>query len=265
MVVATLLTLGGMAAGGMAGLGAGQQRAQQSRTNFGFAEDYLDATLKSNRSKRSILTGNLTLGAMGANQSAKANAVGAAAETSAQKASLGNTGLASGTPFYKLDQDIRDRSLQVMEAQKASQIQMAMQKDEATAGMAQLGLAEAQARQQLMAAGADLAYTSSPVALALSTATGAFAGGQMANSVMQAGVQSNLLSEDFLGAKLFEPKAGIGTLFDPSSAQKSMNWGPLTPMPSMFDASSAAKSYGHIGAFDPSARKNGVYPSFFGM
>lgn len=202
MVLATLITLGGMAAGAVAGASAASEREKAARRQFGFAGDYLEALEDQRNSTRDILAGNLSLGAMSANAESENAARTAAAYDAEQATALGSSGLSGGTPFYKLDSDIINRRNAVIKSNMANRTKMGAAYLEAVNALNGSDLEEMKARAQLMDAGGSYAYAKSGFAKGASILTGAFSGGQIANQAMGMGVQSGLLTEEFLATDL---------------------------------------------------------------
>lgn len=215
-MVMTLLTLAGLGIGAAQGFAASQERARDAQDEFENAEDVLDYTLARNEAQKAIVEGNLTISALSSNQAAKADAIAAYQAKSAAEAGLGGVGLTSGsTPFYKLATDVREMRSQLSEASKMRELQFDAQAKQAKASLLGLDFSERQARSGLMAAGEEAAYTDSAFAMFMGGATGAVAGMSTVNNLASLGIQTGLLSEDFLSADLFggafDAKTGVGT------------------------------------------------------
>lgn len=219
MVVSTLLTLAGMLGGAGYGYGQAQKRSRDAYLTFEGAEDMLDYTLARNEAQKAIVEGNLTVAALSNNARSKAAAIDEYQANSAEAAGLGDSGFASGTPFYKIATDIRERRSALLEQAKMQELQFDAQTKEARATLLGGVIAEKQARSQLMAAGAEAAYAESTFAMLMGAGTGAVSGGSMANELMTLGVQTKLVDNDFLGTDLFsglfqssfDKATGVGT------------------------------------------------------
>jgi hypothetical protein len=227
MSVALALMAVGSLVGGLSGNNAAQKRASEAAMQAGYAKDYLDSVKKRNIAQRNVLVGNLSMAALSTNAQNRNTAMEVEAANDAQRNAIGSSGLSGGTPFYKLDQDIRDRQMAVVEQNMANRLKMGTVYDEAIASMAGMALDEKKATYQYLTADAESKYSSSFMGMAMPTISGAMQGASTASSLMSMGVQSSLLTEDFLASgfgDLFKSKAAdtASDAFDPGNYSRNL-------------------------------------------
>jgi hypothetical protein len=170
------------------GIGANEQRKQEAEDQ----KKLIDMQQASNRrrlqSTSSILTGNLTIGAMQATQSSKAAAIEAFKADSQGQAAVGASGLSGGSGFYALDRQVADNRNALIDQNKMLQTQINTQELSGGAQIAGIQDQIAITGEQQSQMQEQLDYLSSPMAFILSAASGALSGASMGQSVTQMGV-----------------------------------------------------------------------------
>jgi len=213
LTLATTLMLGGAAIGGISALLGQKKDSEKATRDLQDYEKYYGLLEKRRIAAQSIQTGNIRLGALGANAENKAAAIEQFQTDAAQRNAAGNSGLSAGTPFYKLDNDIMERQMQVNDINAANRTKMGQNYNQALSTYIQGSMEDISARNNLTELADTAQYEGSFLAYALTGAGGAFAGAQTANSLMAMGVDSGLLTEDFLASDVFaaraKPYAGV--------------------------------------------------------
>jgi len=208
-----MIMLGGAIAGGIGGLIAANDRKEDAFLRMDYANKKLEALRGNNDRQRDILAGNLSLQAMAGNSQNKAAAIQEANSEGAANAALGESGLAGGSAFYKMDSDIIQMRDQVVDLNNQNRINMGSSYLEAVSAMKSSDVNEYGAGIDLRQAADDYSYANSILGYGLAIGGGALSGAQTANSLMATGVDSGLLTEDFLASDVFasraKPYAGV--------------------------------------------------------
>lgn len=257
----SLLLIGSALAGAGMGLAQNAKRKSEAERNLLMSEALYDQTLAARKGQRSILEGQLTIGAMQNTANSREAAIAKAQGEASQRVALGQSGMSGGTPFYKLDQDIRDNTVKMSEMLYGQNVNFQGMVEQAKLQEGQGNMQLQQAIWGLQAADKELDYLSSPAAMILSAGTGALSGMSMMNSLNTAVVNmtGGTLEEGISG--LFggkaQPMASSFSEFQPFNQDplSSMGWSPGTDMLNPAGGLGLPSSAGiNLAAFD-----------FFGM
>jgi len=214
-----MIMLGGALAGGIGGLIAANDRKEDAFLRMDYANRKLEALRGNNDRQRDILAGNLSLQAMAGNSQNKAAAIQEANSEGAANAALGESGLSGGSAFYKMDSDIIQMRDQVVDLNNQNRINMGSSYLEAVSAMKSADVNEYGAGIDLRQTADDYSYANSILGYGLAIGGGFLSGAQTANNVMSLGVQSGLLTEDFLAVNPFvakaKPYAGVENYTNP--------------------------------------------------
>ena len=197
----TLALMGiGALVGGYMGYRQAGERAYDLSMQASLSARQLELLEKANAVQKDIISGNLSLGAMSLSAQNRNVAMEAAAASGAQANALGYSGLSGGTPFYAMDREIINRQHAVIEQNVASRRQLGNAYQQAVVDFANMDMNRDITAYQTAKIEGESGYASSFWGMALPTMTGAAQGAATASSVMGMGVQSGLITEDFLSS-----------------------------------------------------------------
>jgi len=179
----------GAAIGAGVGLFQNSQRKKQAERDEMRANAMYEHHLKAGKANRAILEGQLTIGAMQNTSQSREAAIQVAQQQGMREASLGQTGMSGGTPFYALDSEIQQNTQKLYEMSQMQNADFAGRVAQANVQLDADDMNLQNAIWGLQDADEQLSYIDSGVAWALSGATGAFAGMTMANNVNTAVTQ----------------------------------------------------------------------------
>lgn len=238
----SLLLIGSALAGAGMGLAQNAKRKSEAERNLLMSEALYDQTLAARQGQRSILEGQLTVGAMQNTANSREAAIAKAQGEASQRVALGQSGMSGGTPFYKLDQDIRDNTVKMSEMLYGQNVNFQGMVEQAKLQEGQGNMQLQQAIWGLQAADKELDYLSSPAAMILSAGTGALSGMSMMNSLNTAVV-------NMTGGTLEE---GISGLFGGKarSSQPSVPANRYTNPSQPFNAQPMASSFSEFQPFN---------------
>lgn len=181
-----------------AGLGAGLglyqniQRRQDSERDYIRANLMYEQAVKEKKANRSILEGQLTIGAMQNTANSRESAIQVAQNKAAQQVALGQSGMSGGTPFYALDSQVQQDTQKLAEIMTMQRTQFSGQVAQANAQLGSMDMNVQNAMWQLQDVTEQMNYLESPLAAALSMGTGMLAGATTANNLINMGTQMGM-------------------------------------------------------------------------
>ena len=192
----TLIMAGiGALLGAGAGLSAAGDRADKAWRDAYRSEGNYEIAKNRDKSRKAILEGNLSIGAM---QSTAQNREAAKAEfqkNAMSEARLGVSGTSGGTPFYKLDAEIFESERKLSEIAMAGRIQNNQNLLQAISSMGEGNMELQNAVWNLQDATMAKDYAESPFAMVMGGLTGAVSGASMGANVASMGYELNVFKE----------------------------------------------------------------------
>lgn len=174
------LILAAAALGALGGGVANSTRGQNAEWNVAKQKWLAEQSKKNMERTRAIANGQLTMGALQTTAQEKDNAMAAFKAKSVGEVAAAASGAKGGTPFYLLEQNIRDNLDRVNNASILGRFQMGQAALQAGGSLTQGKVQEAQSMWALGEAEGELNYLASPLAGGVSMATGAFEGASLA-------------------------------------------------------------------------------------
>jgi len=177
-----------------AGFGLAQhgKRKVQGQRNAMRAGLIYEHEKKAKERNRSILEGQLTIGAMQNTAQSREAAIQVAQEEGMREVALGQSGMSGGTPFYSLDSEIQQNVQRLSDLSYMQNADLSGRIAQANNQLDGSDMRMQEAIWGMQDANEQMAYLDSDVAAALSMGTGALAGMSMANNVMEMGTKMGM-------------------------------------------------------------------------
>lgn len=207
--------------GAIVGLSKNQKRKDISLLNLQKSQ-WLWELEKENREKSlGIIEGNITAAALGATRNSREAAMQAFQAKAQGEVVAGTSGASAGTPFYKLDQDVRDNLVRLAEMEREKEIGLENAELQAKLTVKDYAAQDMQTEWALGAMEQEYQYTSSLLAAGISAVTGAFTGMQTWNNIQTMAINAGWIDP----AKTVEPTVEAGV------QPKADSLGSASPMP----------------------------------
>jgi len=183
------LVIGGMIAGGIAGILSNEDRIEEQRRQ----KRIIDLQNKNLKRKlyatSAILSGEMTIGAMQATRESKQSAIEAYRAGSESEANLGKSGIKGGTPYYMVEKSILENKAALLEQADIVNKKFGLETMQGAMTINDIRDAMAINKEQQDQINERLGYLSSPFSFMVSAATGVFSGASIGANIQEFGVK----------------------------------------------------------------------------